>query len=157
MLNQPRTCASRIYTHRTRIRTSRKLSVHVNHRLALATAIFGVALSVSACSSRTLYEKTDIHYVQACGGEYPACDAIVAQLTDRCQSEHSGQVVLRDDLRPNRVQVVCRPAPEEKPSTGTPLPKADTPPAKQALQASSPQGLEAATSVDAASTSDTEE
>ncbi len=126
-------------------------------KIKCSLVLLSSVLSLSACASSTLYEKTDIHYVQACGGEHSACDTVVAQLTALCHSEHSGQVVLRDNLRPNRVQIVCRPAPEEKPSTGTPPPKADTPPAKQALEESSPKGQEAAASEDAASTSDTAE
>lgn len=99
---------------------------------------------LTACSSATLYEKTDIHYIQACGGTQPTCAELDREFSQTCQREHRGQIVLRDDLRPNRIHLVCRPAPEEQPSTGTPTPKADTPNAQQALQKSSPEGQAAA-------------
>ena len=112
-------------------------------------------LSLSACSSSTLYERTDIHYIQACGGKLVSCTQLQAEFTQRCTQEHRGQVVLLDDLRPNRLHLVCRPAPEEKPSTGTPAPKADAPNMQQALQQSSPQGQQQAVSPEAPDSPDT--
>lgn len=110
--------------------------------------LMALLLSLSACSSSTLYERTDIHYIQACGDTQLSCAQVQADFTQRCTREHRGQVVLLDDLRPNRLHLVCRPAPEEKPSTGTPTPKPDTPNMQQALQQSSPQGQEQAVSAD---------
>lgn len=104
----------------------------------------GLLLGVVACSSTPLYEKTDIHYIQECSGTQKSCAEVLQQLTQRCQSEHSGQLIQHEILKPNRLHILCRPAPEEKPSTGTPKPEADTPDAQRALLQSSPQGQEAA-------------
>ncbi|MDO5679354.1 MAG: hypothetical protein Q4G54_03425 [Pelistega sp.] len=118
------------------------------HQTLYRSLGMGLLLSLSACSSSTLYERTDIHYIQACGDKQLSCAQVQADFTQRCTREHRGQVVLLDDLRPNRLHLVCRPAPEEKPSTGTPTPKPDTPNMQQALQQSSPQGQEQAVSAD---------